>query len=163
MTFRRCLYGFSILMATCCLGGSDTPTPAPGASPVPGWEVFGSDIRGEEAIPVARLLGNPGVWDGRTVLVEGPVAAVCQKKGCWMTMRDGERDMRIRFKDYGFFVPKDCSGRTARIEGVFSVQEIPVEEARHYLEDAGRGEEASGITEPQKQLTLLASGVQLKN
>ena len=35
-----------------------------------------------------------------------------------------------RFKDYAFFVPKDCTGRTARIEGVLSVQEIPVEDAR---------------------------------
>ena len=132
------------------------------AAAVPSWEVFGSDIGDGEAMPVAKLFLDPASWDGKTVLVEGTVAAVCQRKGCWITMHEGGQDMRIRFKDYSFFLPKDCSGRTARIAGVFAVEEIPVEEARHYLEDAGRAEEAAKITEPQEQLTLLASGVRLK-
>ena len=52
------------------------------------------------------------------IKVNGEVASVCKKKGCWMKMDMGEgNNMRITFKDYGFFVPLDCDGKVATIEG----------------------------------------------
>jgi len=38
---------------------------------------------------------------------------------------------------------------------------VPVEEARHYLEDAGRHAEAAAIVAPVPSFTLVASGVEL--
>lgn len=133
-------------------------TPAPA-----GWEGYGAPVSNKKPMAVAKLLADPKKYAGKTVLVEGAVTGVCQNKGCWMTMQHEGKEMRVRFKDYAFFVPKDCAGRTARIEGVFKVEKIPVEEARHYLEDAGRAEDAAKITEPQDGFTFMASGVQLQH
>ena len=110
-------------------------------------------------LTTAELIEGAAQYQGQTVVVTGQVVEVCQTKGCWMTFMEGDKEMRIRFKDYAFFVPKDCGGRTARIEGVFEMKEVPVDEARHYLEDAGKPEEAAKITEPTLSYTFMASGV----
>jgi len=127
-----------------------------------GWTAFGGGVAAQAAaIPVAQVLDAPQKYSGKTLTVEGPIQGVCQVKGCWMTMQHGDKSMRVRFKDYAFFVPKDCAGKTARIEGVFAVEMVPVEEARHYLEDEGKPEEAAKITAPVESFTFLASGVLL--
>jgi hypothetical protein len=79
-----------------------------------------------------------------------------------MTFAAGSEQLRVTFLDYGFFVPMDIHGRQARMVGTFAVREVPVDEARHYLEDAGKMEEAAAITEPQKSYTFEATGVQIK-
>lgn len=126
------------------------------------WEAFGAPISNKKPMAVAKVLDEPKKYAGKTVLLEGTVGEVCQNKGCWMTMLHEGKEMRVRFKDYAFFVPKDCAGQTARIEGVFKVEKIPVDEARHYLEDAGRKEDAAKITEPVDGYTFMASGVRLQ-
>lgn len=122
---------------------------------------FGAPISQLEPVPAAVLLAQPDSYDGRTLVVEGTVKDVCQNKGCWLTIVSGDREMRVRFKDYAFFVPKDCTGSTARLEGTFAIEMVPVDEARHYLEDAGKHEEAAKITEPIQSYTFMASGVRL--
>ena len=96
------------------------------------------------------------------VKVRGTVQEVCQAKGCWMNIANDEtgESMMVRFKDYGFFMPKDIAGREVIIEGQASFQETSVEELRHYAEDAGKSaEEIAAITEPKRELSFLASGV----
>ena len=51
----------------------------------------------------------------------------------------------VKFKDYAFFVPKDASGRTTIVEGTMTMKQETVEQTRHYLEDAGRHEEACSL------------------
>jgi hypothetical protein len=123
---------------------------------------YGSGVPRGEAIAATTVLHHPELYDGKTVVLEGTVAEVCPIKGCWMTMTEGDRSMRVTFKDYGFFVPKDCAGRTARVHGLVAVRDVPVDEARHYLEDAGRHDEAAKITAPVRQLTMVADGVVLQ-
>ncbi len=123
-------------------------------------ELFGAPLSpAANVLTTAQLLSAAEQYQGQTVVVTGQIVDVCQTKGCWMTFMDGEREMRVRFKDYAFFVPKDSGGKMAIIEGVFEVKEVPVDEARHYLEDAGKPEEAAKIAEPQISYTFMASGV----
>lgn len=126
------------------------------------WAQFGGAVAATPATAVGDLLGAAEKFDGQTLVVEGQVAEVCQNKGCWMTLKNADREMRVKFKDYGFFVPKDSAGKTVRMEGVFQIEMVPVDEARHYLEDAGKMEEAAKITEPVPSFTFVASGVQLR-
>ena len=59
-------------------------------------------------------------------------------------------------------MPKDCEGRTAVLEGIFSLTEESVAFQRHLLEDAGKPAEAEMVTEPNKNaLKLDAEGVAL--
>ena len=78
-------------------------------------------------------------------------------------MAEGERELRMTFQDYGFFVPLDSAGSEVRAQGVFRIEETPVEEARHYLEDAGRHAEAQAITAPVRSYTFVATGVELRH
>jgi len=129
----------------------------------PRVERFGAPLSAprERIVPVQELLAAPERHDGATLIVEGTVSSVCPKKGCWMILGAGEREMRVTFQDYGFFVPLDAGGALVRAEGRFAITEVPVDEARHYLEDAGQHAEAAAITEPVKSYTFVATGVEL--
>jgi hypothetical protein len=68
--------------------------------------------------------------------------------------------VRVTFKDYGFFVPKDMSGRTVIVEGVISEKVLSQDLARHYAEDAGKSqEEIEKIVGDQKEYTMIAETV----
>lgn len=86
---------------------------------------------------------------------------VCQMKGCWMTAKlpDG-RSVRITFKDYGFFVPKNSMGFTAVIEGEALKKVIDEETRKHYAEESGKAQdEIDAISGPGEELSFVASGV----
>src|SRR6185503_19761161 len=108
-------------------------------------------------------LEHPERYDGQHLVVEGRVAEVCQAMGCWIVLQDGDRTMRVTFQDHAFFVPKDSAGRIARVEGTLALRDVPVAEARHYMEDAGRPADAAKITAPGRALTRVASGVELRS
>jgi hypothetical protein len=131
-----------------------------GGTPVvdAGAPFWGEPIDADSPLTVAELLDRAAELDGQELAVAGTVTEVCQSKGCWMLLTDGDREMRVKFVDYGFFVPMDLTGEVL-IEGTFSVETVSVKDARHYLEDAGKHEEAAAITEPQESFTFLASGV----
>ncbi|MFT7463869.1 MAG: hypothetical protein ACI9EF_002217 [Pseudohongiellaceae bacterium] len=122
---------------------------------------YGAEISASAPLTLVELLDDASTHDGNSVLVQGQVLEVCQSKGCWMVLSAGDRTMRVRFEDYAFFVPKDLAGSTIVVEGVFSIQTVPVDEARHYLEDAGRMDEAAAITEPQEGFGFMAAGVRV--
>lgn len=100
------------------------------------------------------------------VQVQGKIDAVCQAKGCWMTMvsdAPGKDTMMVKFKDYGFFMPKDLGGGEVIMRGDAYMEETSVDELRHYAEDAGKSEEEiMKITEPIVELKFLADGVRFK-
>ena len=90
---------------------------------------------------------------------------VCSKKGCWMTLLGNTEDKNImvRFKDYGFFVPLDASGKEVIVEGKAYVNKVSVADLKHYAEDAGKSEEEiAKITEPKIEYAFEANGVLIK-
>jgi len=126
------------------------------------WSSFGEKITADGAIEASELPAKMGS-DSLNVKVHATVEEVCQKKGCWMTTKVGDKDMRIRFKDYGFFMPKDCSGKEVIFEGKAFYDTTTVEMLKHYAMDGGKSkEEIEKITEPEINLSFLASGVLLK-
>ena len=102
----------------------------------------------------------------KTVAVKAKVNAVCQVKGCWMTLSSTELEDEIfvKFKDYGFFMPLDLAGSEVVAHGVISKTSTSVEELRHYAEDAGKTkEEIMAITEPKEEYKMMADGVVIMN
>lgn len=134
-------------------------TPAADA-PARKGEVFGKAPANAQPVAAAAVMTNAANYDGKTVLLEGAVKEVCKVKGCWMTMAESGQTMRVTFENYAFFVPKDCAGRKVVVEGKFAVKETSVADLKHYLEDAGKHDEAAKVTEPKRELTLVATGVQ---
>ena len=126
---------------------------------------YGAKITKDGAIDVKNLGEKMQGQKEMTVKIKGDVVMACQVKGCWMTVDlGGGKTMRMRFKDYAFFVPKDSNGKTFYAEGVASWNETSVAELQHYAEDAGKNkEEIAKITEAKKELVFLADGVLLEN
>ncbi|MBI1287714.1 MAG: DUF4920 domain-containing protein [Flavobacteriales bacterium] len=127
-----------------------------------GW--FGEEFEVAEAVAPADVPALMNDSSSNEFIVEGTIQECCQKKGCWMKvdMGDGE-SMRVSFKDYGFFVPKDAGGKTMLMKGVAMYDTIPVDMLKHLAEDAGKTqEEIDAITRPELALTFEATGVLIK-
>ena len=124
-------------------------------------ESFGEKIKLDGAIEGASFLKQIDGKDSLLVKISAPIVNVCQKKGCWMNVDLGDgKQMMVRFKDYGFFVPLDAGGRTVVMEGVAFREVLSVDMLRHYAEDGGKSkEEIEKITEPETRLSFEASGV----
>lgn len=139
--------------------GANEKTPPSAA--VAGGKTYGAPITATDATPVAQLTQLLGTQDSAQVKLVGKATEVCQAKGCWMTLATADgKQMRVRFKDYGFFVPKDISGKTVVINGWAHRETVPVSDLRHYATDAGKSEqEVAAITTPEQQLTFEADGV----
>lgn len=124
---------------------------------------FGEKITEEGAVAFGNMLSQMQGVDSMDFKVVGEVSAVCQAKGCWMTIAPGAEDgeeMIVQFEDYGFFVPKDIAGRRVVIDGYAYRAVTPVEDLKHLAEDAGKSqEEIDAINEPKEELKFLASGV----
>lgn len=131
------------------------------------YEAFGKEILADDALPAARMAAHfksMKVGDSVNSKIVAKVDEVCKSKGCWMKLdlEDGNQVM-VKFKDYGFFVPKDIDGKEVIINGKAFVNEVSVDEQRHYAEDAGKTpEEIAAITEVKKTYSFEADGVLLK-
>ena len=123
--------------------------------------IHGKKISEDGAVPAPELVAKLGDKPEMTTKVQGTVASVCKVKGCWMEVKtDQGKTMRVTFKDYGFFVPKDCNGKTAVMSGVAFKETVSVEMLQHYAEDAGKSkEEIAKITQPESKISFEANGV----
>ncbi len=125
---------------------------------------FGKKIEETDALPANQLVTVMADKPSLSTKVTAKVESVCQIKGCWMKVVTTEgQTMRVSFKDYGFFVPKDITGKTVVFEGEAKVKTTSVAELRHYAEDAKKPKaEIMKITEPKRELTFVADGVIVK-
>lgn len=130
------------------------------AAPALAKETFGKPLQGLPTTALSEILKSPDSFGGKTLRTEGTVSAVCSQKGCWMTLGDGEKVVRVTFKDYGFFVPKDIAGATVVVEGTFKVETIPEATAKHYEKETPGGK-PEAVKGDQKQLSFEATGVEL--
>ena len=128
------------------------------------FESYGEsfDIAGINNYKVEKesLLNNPQ----DDTKLEGRILSTCPMKGCWMKMSVEQDTILVRFKDYGFFVPKSgAEGKSAIVNGNISVDTLSVAQLKHYAEDAGKSkEEISFITQPEITISFLADGVIIK-
>ena len=164
---RTLLVGVSALLIAC--GQSTSTQMAPEATTETAAtatpeQFFGDKITAEGAVSINELNDLMGDKTELTVKLEAPVEAVCQKKGCWMDLKTASGEpVRVTFKDYAFFMPKDASGRTAVVDGIAKVEETSVADLQEYAKDAGKtNEEIAAIKKPKRELVFEASGVILK-
>ncbi|MCF8372637.1 MAG: DUF4920 domain-containing protein [Bacteroidales bacterium] len=124
----------------------------------------GENITSEGALNPEEFLKQFEGKDSLRLKLTAQIEEVCAKKGCWMSLDiSDEYSMLVRFKDYGFFVPKDAAGKMATVKGVARIDTISVAEQRHYLEDSDASqEEIDAITEPEISYTFEATGVIIK-
>lgn len=131
------------------------------------YSSFGNEIATKgsfTALEMEERYRNLKPGDTIEVKFGSRVNAVCKNKGCWMKVDlPEEEDITVKFKNYGFFVPKDIEEMEVIMNGKAFVEEVSVEEQRHFAEDAGSSpEEIAAIVEPKRTLSFLADGILIK-
>lgn len=132
--------------------------------PAPGPLHRGAKFTNAPSVTIADVVQKPEQFAGKTVTVEATVRKACTNKGCWMELADGTdaqaSAVRVTFKNYGFFVPLDSAGSTARVEGQFKIAELSEAKAKHW--------ESEGATIPRgtdgkpREVQLVATAVELR-
>lgn len=174
MPAPRVLAAASLLVLVAC-GSSPAPqsppadapaaAAAPAASPAPAaWVAFGAIAAEDRPVLAATaLLDDPARYVGQTVRVEGRVADVCQKAGCWMVIAEGERSIRVTMKDHGFSVDRGGAGQVGQVDGVLVAKPVDPATVAHYESESGK----PGLI-PEKSATggvsyeLVADGVRFR-
>ncbi len=136
------------------------------SSPV-NYAKFGDSISPDSAITKEVLLAkylSLKTNDTIEVKVASTIVDVCQKKGCWMNLDLGSgKTALVRFKDYGFFVPKNASKSEVIVHGKAYVEVTPISDLKEYAKDAGKSKAAiDSIVAPETNYTFIADGVLIK-
>lgn len=127
---------------------------------------YGDQITADGAMSIADFAKATAGKDSLDAKVDCEIITSCIKKGCWMTVKMPNGDpMRVRFKDYGFFVPtQGLEGKHAVIQGRAMKEVTDVAALKHYAEDAGKTpEEIAKITEPEISWSFTADGVIIRD
>lgn len=123
------------------------------------YETFGEPLPASgKVLSLAELLSGADEYLGQTVQVDTRIAQVCQKKGCFFIAQEGATTARVSFKDYGFFVPSDSSGKRVRLAGVLQRQNVSTGDAQHMNEDLGTADER---IVPGPTFSIVASAVRI--
>ena len=122
---------------------------------------YGEGTTNTEALSVVDMekqVQDKGSFTGK---ITAKVTEVCLEKGCWMKVEKGNGEtIMVRFKDYGFFMPKNIVGQTVVLEGEAKEKEVSVKQQQHLAEDAGKTKaEISKIKEVKKETQFIAKGV----
>lgn len=128
------------------------------------YDSFGEKITAKSAKETSEIYNDyKSLNEGDTLSTKfkAVVTDVCKSKGCWMKLQlEDNQEVMVKFKDYGFFVPKDIEGKEVIVNGKAFVNSMSVDEQRHYAEDAGQSpEEIAKITTPKKTYSFEADGV----
>jgi hypothetical protein len=124
-------------------------------------ENYGAAITKNKPLSLETAIGQLENKAKAEVLVESKVAAVCVVKGCWMALTTPQNEVRVTFKDYGFFVPSSIIGKTVLVEGTLEKVMMSLEDTKHYVKDAGG--DPSTVTQPRTEYRIVANGVAVKS
>ena len=125
------------------------------------YDTYGASITDDNVVEYATINSLLANSDSANVKLAGEILSTCKMKGCWMNVTIGDEEMRVTFKDYGFFVPKEgMEGKHTIMEGTVIRQTTDVATLKHFAEDQGKSQhEIDQITEPKQELAFIATGV----
>ncbi len=102
----------------------------------------GGEIHASERVRFALVEADPDKFAGETVLVEGTVLAVCQKRGCWMQISDGGARTAMARWEKGcggqFTFPMDSVGKRVLVQGSIYRRQFSEADIEHMQGEAGR-------------------------
>ena len=126
----------------------------------------GLPLSKKTSFSVADAIKNEEKLKDGYVKVHGTIKSVCKKKGCWFVIKDQKSSevIRITSLGYKFFVPKDCEGYQATVEGQFESKTMSVAEGQHIEDDKAHatGKKAKKVTKAKKEYRIASVGVELK-
>lgn len=164
---KNLLYFIALILIAACQSNTNKSYINTDAIQSNQYQAFGAEVQLEKIYnkdAIASTYHNLESGDTLQVAFTSRVKDVCKAKGCWMKVAvDKQQETMVKFKDYGFFVPKDIEGREVIVQGKAYVTDMSVEDQRHFAKDAGKSqEEIKAITTPKKTYSFLADAVLIK-
>jgi hypothetical protein len=107
---------------------------------LPDGETVGDPIGQGKIYTLAVVSSTPSDYFDETLLVEAEAVAVCQRKGCWMKVKDGDATAMVRWEegcDGKYAFPTEIVGKRILIQGSFYPKVISDEDAAHIESEAG--------------------------
>lgn len=138
--------------------GEVAKAPAPPRPKTPLAETkFGQPVSPGDTTTLASIVADPAKFSGKSVKTEGVVKSVCQSAGCWMEIESdasggGPGRAHVKMAGHSFYVPKNCDGHRAVIEG--TVQGAPEDTCG--AKDSCGGSENGALA----KLEIAATGVE---
>ena len=111
---------------------------------------YGAGIVLMTETPLKSVLAGPDAYEGKIVQVQGRVAEVCPKRGCWIDLvsvdagregRGSDAKLRVKVTDGQIVFPLSAKDHVAIVEGV--VEKIELDEAQNRAWQAHLAEERS--------------------
>ncbi len=106
---------------------------------------------------IAALTADSEPPNKTATKISGTITKVCQKKGCWLILADGNQFARVTFKDYKTFVPTDTGNSPGTVFGVLSEKVLSPETVKHYAADAGDSTES--VVAARREYTIVAEAI----
>lgn len=120
---------------------------------------YGTTFSLTEKTPLGKVASGAADGQELNVRVTGTIDKVCQKKGCWMVVKDGDFEARVIMKDAAFTVPLDSTGKPAQVEGTLKVRVYTEAQAKHLAEDGGQ--DPNAVKGEKKEFLLTATAVEI--
>ena len=125
---------------------------------VDGHPVYGEQMPAGDPTAIGQVLADVEQYAGKPQKFSGRVTKVCQKKGCWMVIADGEQSARVMFGEDDFFIPKDTSGN-AVVYGTLTARTMSEGMAKDLAKDEGKDPDA--IKGEVQEVQIVATSVML--
>lgn len=168
MKFKAILFAAAVSVSTLAFAQETSQkTVAPPAGNALVGDTYGAGVSESKAISVDKLSKKLKKDSKKVenVAIKGTVTDVCEKKGCWLTIKtDDDSQFFVKMKDYAFFVPTALKGKNVVLEGNAERKVISVDEQKHYAEDAKKPQsEIDAITKPKEEIRFVANGIKVVN
>lgn len=139
------------------------------AGPKAEGKVYGKPLETAEVLTIADVLARAVELEGKVVRVEGLVADVCAKRGCWIEVAEESGPAAIRFKvvDGVMVFPMSAKGKWVVVDGTVARIPLSLEESRelraHEAAENGREFDPASVTEPTVLVRLDGIGARVRD
>lgn len=128
--------------------------------------IYGAGLTQAEATTVSALHEDAEALEGKLVRVDGTVADVCPRRGCWIEVVDaGGASIRVKVNDGDIVFPLSAKGKHIAVEGTLEKIEMTEEEARdwkaHLAEEKGEEFDPSTVTGPEVMWRIKGTGAEI--
>jgi hypothetical protein len=162
------LLPFVLGLAVACQSSAPEPRPTASAhasaAAAQSKRLFGQPLGAVRRAQLEEVLVTPANFSDAPVIVEGHVRRACSKKGCWMELASskepGSPACRVTFENYGFFVPTDSAGASARLQGRVTLRRVDKNLVSH-LEAEGATFASKAEDGSADEVRIVATGVEL--
>jgi hypothetical protein len=128
---------------------------------------FGEKVQPEILTPVSTIMASPEQYLDKQITIEGTIVAVCEHRGCWMTIASDERfqTLRIKVKDGEMVFPLSARGHKALATGELQALNYDLAQTReikaYYAKEAGEKFDPAIVTEPMTMYQMMPVGVSI--